>query len=195
MPSSIRWPILDQIAAGSSDNLIRIIDIDNPSDVGVLKGHTGTVCELVVDGNELISGSFDTTVRIWKMDNNLVKSSKSGEAGGNVSKAGLAKKSTVQAKNSDAPISIAAESTASQFVAPRFNQPVARVSQKTQNKKNQPTTSGFQVPDPSSFKAGRSSFQAKSGKSSSRAAAPDHHKSTDNAKRVNFSNSGFQIAK
>lgn len=62
----------DQLAAGSSDNLIRIINIPQRTLVGVLKGHQGTVCELAVDGKNLISGSFDTEIRIWEITNSLV---------------------------------------------------------------------------------------------------------------------------
>ena len=62
----------DQVAVGSSDNLIRILDTRQNVEIGSLKGHKGTVCELVVDGDELISGSFDTQIRIWEIDDNFV---------------------------------------------------------------------------------------------------------------------------
>ena len=55
------------IASAGADNLVHIWRIDDSSLVGSLKGHTGTVSCL--DSNEtiLVSGSYDTQVRIWDL--------------------------------------------------------------------------------------------------------------------------------
>ena len=53
-------------ATGGSDNKISIWNLGDMSGVGTLTGHTGTVsCMAAIEGL-FVSGSFDTTVRIWK---------------------------------------------------------------------------------------------------------------------------------
>ncbi|MCA9194398.1 MAG: WD40 repeat domain-containing protein [Planctomycetales bacterium] len=60
--------INDRIAAvAGADSLIRIVDLEEARMLLELQGHTGTVASLVACGNALVSGSFDTTVRIWKI--------------------------------------------------------------------------------------------------------------------------------
>ncbi len=61
--------LLDEnwLATAGSDNLIHIWQIDNLQEVGILKGHTGTVSSLAYGQGHLISGSFDTQVRIWNV--------------------------------------------------------------------------------------------------------------------------------
>ena len=52
------------------DNKIRVWKIDNGNEVLSLTGHTAAVQSLAFtpDGNALVSGSCDSTVRVWRMD-------------------------------------------------------------------------------------------------------------------------------
>lgn len=53
------------IATGGSDNVIRLWNYADGTAVGTLEGHTGTVATLSLRGQQLVSGSYDTTVRVW----------------------------------------------------------------------------------------------------------------------------------
>ena len=57
----------DVIATGGSDNLIRIWNLDTQSEVGMLRGHTGTVTSMDAGAGVLVSGSYDTQVRVWQV--------------------------------------------------------------------------------------------------------------------------------
>jgi len=57
----------NRLAAGGSDNLIRLWDLTTKSEIGHLSEHKGSVAALACDGNTLVSGSYDTTIRIWKV--------------------------------------------------------------------------------------------------------------------------------
>ena len=57
----------DLLAVGGSDNQIRVWDLATGQEVGILKGHTGTVSSLTFGHGMLVSGSFDTQVRIWRV--------------------------------------------------------------------------------------------------------------------------------
>lgn len=59
-----------RLAAGGTDNVIRLWDLTHPSQPVRLVGHTGSVASLAFDPKTgtLVSGSFDTTVRIWKFE-------------------------------------------------------------------------------------------------------------------------------
>lgn len=63
---------LDQalLAVGDTRNEIHVWNTDTRSPRLALRGHTGTVAALAVsaDGRRLASGSFDTTVRVWDLD-------------------------------------------------------------------------------------------------------------------------------
>lgn len=61
----------DRLAAGGSDNLIRVWDLASQTEQVRLIGHTGSVGTLAWDAQrgQLVSGSFDTTVRIWQLWN------------------------------------------------------------------------------------------------------------------------------
>lgn len=58
------------LATGGSDNQIRIWDLPSRSVRLELVGHTGSVAALACDGSAslLVSGSYDTTLRVWNLD-------------------------------------------------------------------------------------------------------------------------------
>ncbi len=60
----------DRVASGASDNIIRVWNIGNQQIISSLTGHTGTIAALASDsaGKTLVSGSFDTTVRMWPLE-------------------------------------------------------------------------------------------------------------------------------
>jgi WD40 repeat protein len=53
------------LATAGSDNQIRLWDVTTKSEVGCLKGHTGTIAALECKEKVLVSAGYDTTVRIW----------------------------------------------------------------------------------------------------------------------------------
>ncbi|MEM7456718.1 MAG: WD40 repeat domain-containing protein [Planctomycetota bacterium] len=56
------------LATSGSDNRIHIWKTDRVFELGILAGHTGTVSSLAVAGSTLVSGSYDTQVRVWSME-------------------------------------------------------------------------------------------------------------------------------
>jgi WD40 repeat protein len=56
-----------QLAVAGSDNLIRLWDVAEQRETGVLAGHTGTIAALECQGKVLISAGYDTTVRVWSI--------------------------------------------------------------------------------------------------------------------------------
>ena len=60
-----------QIAAGATDNAIHIFDLDSRQESVELAGHTGTIAALVYSDGALVSAGFDTTVRVWRRNQNL----------------------------------------------------------------------------------------------------------------------------
>ena len=56
-----------RLATASSDNVIRIWDLSQRVLISRLEGHTGSVAALDANGKWLVSGSFDTTVRLWPL--------------------------------------------------------------------------------------------------------------------------------
>ena len=60
------------IAMGGSNNRIQIYQLADGNPVGSLQGHTGTVSCLTLRGEQLISGSYDTQVRVWSPSSNLL---------------------------------------------------------------------------------------------------------------------------
>jgi WD40 repeat protein len=70
---SLRYLNAEEIAVGGTDNRVQIWRVDGPSLVRLLEGHTGTITSLACDasGSVLVSGSFDTTIRIWNLADSL----------------------------------------------------------------------------------------------------------------------------
>ena len=56
-----------RLATACSDNAIRIWDVSQRRLISQLLGHTGSVAALDANQNLLVSGSFDTTVRLWPL--------------------------------------------------------------------------------------------------------------------------------
>ena len=53
------------LATGGSDNTIRVWDLQTQELAKTLIGHTGSVSTLATADDVLVSGSYDTTVRVW----------------------------------------------------------------------------------------------------------------------------------
>ena len=60
-----------QLAVSGSDNVVRLWDVRERQELGVLLGHTGTVAALDCHGKTLISAGYDTTVRIWTVTDHI----------------------------------------------------------------------------------------------------------------------------
>ena len=58
------------IATGGSDNTVRIWNWQTRDEAEHFVGHTGSVATLAFDpaSGVLISGSYDTTVRVWRLE-------------------------------------------------------------------------------------------------------------------------------
>lgn len=56
-----------RLATAGSDNEIHLWDLATRRATAKLSGHTGSVAALDCEGEILVSGSFDTTVRIWQI--------------------------------------------------------------------------------------------------------------------------------
>lgn len=60
-----------KLATAGSDNIIRLWDLKTHREIGQLTGHTGSITTLASQNGILISGSYDTTVRVWQQDDNV----------------------------------------------------------------------------------------------------------------------------
>ena len=60
----------DSIISGGEDNLVKIINIDNPTEAITLSGHNNTIESLVLDNSKqyLYSGSLDYTIKKWDLE-------------------------------------------------------------------------------------------------------------------------------
>jgi WD40 repeat protein len=58
-----------RVAAGGTDNMVRIWDLENKREAQRLAGHTGSVATLAYlpEAATLVSAGFDTTVRLWRL--------------------------------------------------------------------------------------------------------------------------------
>lgn len=55
------------VAVGGADNSIRLVDMIEKGECSRLVGHQGSVVTMRCLGDDLISGSFDTTIRRWSI--------------------------------------------------------------------------------------------------------------------------------
>ncbi|QDV69891.1 WD domain, G-beta repeat [Rosistilla carotiformis] len=55
------------VAVGGSDNLIRVLNVNTGEITKKLTGHQGTVAVLKANVEHLISGSYDTSIRFWRL--------------------------------------------------------------------------------------------------------------------------------
>lgn len=116
-----------QIAVGASDNLIRIASIPQMREIGYLKGHVGTVCALEVDGKEMISGSFDTQIRIWTIDDSFVKNSPASYSPSIYSASNRSKSEKTTTKKAVSSKPLVTDSSAT-LSSPSFNPPTSGTS-------------------------------------------------------------------
>jgi WD40 repeat protein len=59
------------LATAGSDNQIRLWDVATKEEIGLLRGHTGSVAALECKDKVLVSAGYDTTVRIWDVGDQL----------------------------------------------------------------------------------------------------------------------------
>ncbi|MDA7950815.1 MAG: WD40 repeat domain-containing protein [Pirellulaceae bacterium] len=59
------------LATAGTDNSIQLWDLQEKRQVGVLNGHKGSIVALEADGEYLVSGSYDTTVRVWDLSEGI----------------------------------------------------------------------------------------------------------------------------
>lgn len=54
------------LVCGTQNNLIRVWSVNNLRPVAALKGHVASVtCVAILPGNQIVSGSIDSTVKVW----------------------------------------------------------------------------------------------------------------------------------
>jgi WD40 repeat protein len=68
----------DLIAVSGSDNTIRIINTNDSTVLSKLVGHDGSISVLRRTQSQLISGSFDTTIRTWNIAHAISKVDNAG---------------------------------------------------------------------------------------------------------------------
>ncbi len=64
----------DLLATAGTDNHVNLWRLSDKEHVGFLKGHTGTVSCLDSDRTKIVSGGFDTQVRVWEIKKDFVAS-------------------------------------------------------------------------------------------------------------------------
>jgi len=58
----------DHIAVAGSDNIIRVVDINEGETIRRLEGHQGSIPTLAFNDGKLYSGGFDATLRRWSVE-------------------------------------------------------------------------------------------------------------------------------
>ena len=59
------------LATAGSDNQIRLWDVAEKNEIGILSGHTGSVAALDCQDGVLVSAGYDTTIRIWTIGDRI----------------------------------------------------------------------------------------------------------------------------
>ncbi|MCH8923900.1 MAG: hypothetical protein IIA67_12225 [Planctomycetes bacterium] len=71
-PKMLSLEFLDKqrLAAGGSDNVVHLWDTASGRKLARLEGHTGSVASMDYNPSTglLVTGSYDTTIRLWKLD-------------------------------------------------------------------------------------------------------------------------------
>ena len=67
------------VATAGTDNLIHLWDLTARRDLGQLPGHTGSVSALAYRDGVLVSGGYDTFVRIWQIPAQLEEGVRSAQ--------------------------------------------------------------------------------------------------------------------
>ena len=67
------------LATAGSDNIIRLWDLSARSELGQLTGHVGSVSALAYQDGILVSGGFDTFLRIWQVPNQVEEGVRSAQ--------------------------------------------------------------------------------------------------------------------
>ncbi|MCH2182477.1 MAG: WD40 repeat domain-containing protein [Mariniblastus sp.] len=62
------------LATAGTDNRVHLWRLNDRQHIGFLKGHTGTVSCLDSNRSKIVSGSFDTQVRVWQIKKDFVAS-------------------------------------------------------------------------------------------------------------------------
>ena len=57
-----------RIVSGSSDNTIKVWDLETGALLHTLTGHEGSVLSVALDGQRIVSGSQDNTVKVWDLE-------------------------------------------------------------------------------------------------------------------------------
>lgn len=72
------------LASGSSDGMIRLLNVHTGQTLGTLSGHQGPVWSLAIspDGRTLVSGSGDNTIKVWHFCQGQLQSTLPGHEGG-----------------------------------------------------------------------------------------------------------------
>lgn len=72
-PKMLSLEFLDKqrLATGGSDNVVHLWDTVSGRRLARLEGHTGSVAAMAYNRSTklLVTGSYDTTIRLWKLDN------------------------------------------------------------------------------------------------------------------------------
>ena len=80
------------LAVSGSDNIVRLWDVQERQELGVLMGHTGTVAALDCLGKMLVSAGYDTTVRIWTVTDHIAGKREPAKRLGTRTEPGIRKK-------------------------------------------------------------------------------------------------------
>ena len=65
---AMTWLDRDRFATAGADNEIQVFSLSEQKPFAVVSGHTGSISTLDYRDRTLISGSFDTTVRVWSLE-------------------------------------------------------------------------------------------------------------------------------